>query len=188
MQQLFTVMLYTGLRPAEARGLRWADVQLDGAAPSLQVRQQIVELMGKRRVSGDPKSRRGRRSVPLIPLALAALRAQKRHVAELRMHAGPQWQDRDLVFPNELGLPLVSRTVRDHFAKIAKRAAITDATPHTLRHSTGTFLLAAGVPDRIVQAILGHGSAAMTRHYQHVLPAMLSDAGARLADFLAATS
>ena len=41
---------------------------------------------------------------------------------------------------------------------------------------------------RIVQAILGHGSAAMTRHYQHVLPAMLTDAGDRLASFFAATS
>jgi len=34
-----------------------------------------------------------------------------------------------------------------------------------------------------VQEILGHGSAAMTRHYQHVTSSMLSDAGTRLAAF-----
>jgi len=89
-------------------------------------------------------------------------------------------------FPGELGQPLVSRTLRDHFTRIAAQAGVEGATPHTLRHSTGTFLLAAGVPDRIVQAILGHGSAAMTRHYQHVLPSMLADAGQRLALFLEA--
>ena len=40
--------------------------------------------------------------------------------------------------------------------------------------------------DRIVQAILGQRSAAMTGCYQQGLPAMLSDAGARLAQFLEA--
>ena len=188
MEQLFTTMLYTGLRPAEGRGLRWADVQLAGTTAAIQVRQQMLELKGQGRVAGDPKSQHGRRDIPLIPQALTALQAQRRHVAELRLHAGPLWQDHDLVFPDALGSPLVSRTVRDHFARIAGRAGVADATPHTLRHSTGTFLLAAGVPDRVVQAILGHGSAAMTRHYQHVLPTMLSDAGARLAQFLQATS
>jgi integrase len=188
MGYMFATALYTGLRPGEVRGLRWADVQLDGPAPAVEVRQQIVELKGRHRVVGEPKSKHGRRTIPLIPPALGALRAQKRRVAELHMHAGPQWQNRDLVFPNELGQPLVSRTVRDHFARVARQAGIVDATPHTLRHSTGTFLLAAGVSDRVVQSILGHGSAAMTRHYQHVLPAMLSDAGTRLAHFLEATS
>jgi integrase len=121
-----------------------------------------------------PKSKHGRRSIPLIPLAIAALQAQRSHLAEL-----PVRHVRDL-FPADSGEPLVAR--------IARQAGIKDATPHTLRHSTGTFLLAAGVPDRIVQAILGHGSADMTRHYQHVLPSMLIDAGARLAQFWEATS
>jgi integrase len=39
MEQLFAAMLATGLRPAEARGLRWTDVKLDGPSPSIQVRQ-----------------------------------------------------------------------------------------------------------------------------------------------------
>jgi len=220
-EHLFTTMLATGLRPAEARGLRWSDVQL--AAPALKVRQQIVELQAgpidrtrrceatthrgrrcmkspiagqplcalhsgrpKRREAAEPKSRHGRRDVALIPLAISALQAQRRRVAELRLRAGSLWRDHDLVFPGAFGEPLLSRTVQDHFARIAARAGVADATPHTLRHSTGTYLLAAGVPDRVVQAILGHGSAAMTRHYEHVLPAMLTDAGTRLAQFFGA--
>jgi integrase len=64
--------------------------------------------------------------------------------------------------------PWYGHGAQDHFTRISRRAGIIDATPHTLRHMTGTFLLAAGVPDRTVQAILGHGLAAMTDHYQHV--------------------
>ena len=141
-----------------------------------------------RPISQSPKSQHGKRSVPLVPQAIRALHAHWLRALEMRLHACPLWTDYDLVFPTELGEPLRALRVRDHFARIAKRAAIMDATPHALRHSTGTFLLAAGVPDRIVQAILGHGSAAMTRHYEHVPPTVLGDAGARLAEFLAATS
>jgi len=188
MRNLFATMLATGLRPGEARGLRWADVK----ASSIEVRQQVLELKdetpttSKRkrariRTFGAPKSTHGRRSIPLIPMAQAALQAQRSQVAEMPLR-GVQ----DLVFPGADGQPLCARTVRDHFARIARAAGISDATPHTLRHSTGTYLLAAGVPDRIVQAILGHGSAAVTRQYQHVLPSMLVEAGERLAEFWAA--
>ncbi|HEY1294700.1 MAG TPA: site-specific integrase [Chloroflexota bacterium] len=189
MELLFQTMLATGLRPGEARGLRWIDVQLDVEPPALHVRQQVLELKDdtpggkqrrrpRKRVFDAPKSIHGRRSVPLIPLAITALRAQRERARELPLR-GVQ----DLVFPSESGQPLVGRTVRDHFARIARQARIAGATPHTLRHSTGTYLLAAGVPDRVVQAILGHGSAAVTRHYQHVLPSMLAEAGAQLARF-----
>jgi integrase len=47
---------------------------------------------------------------------------------------------------------------------------------------------AAGVPEWTVRAILGHGSAAMTRRYLHVLPTMLTDAGARLDAFFTAAA
>ena len=167
MEYLFMLMLATGLRPGEARGLPWAAV----GAETLEVRQQSIDLG---RALAAPKSRHGRRTVPLVPLAQQALSAQRQR---------PLRGLYDLVFPAADGRPLASRTVRDHFVVIAERASIVGATPHSLRHSTGTYLLAAGVPDRVVQEILGHGSAAMTRHYQHVTSSMLSDAGTRLAAF-----
>ena len=167
MEFLFMLMLATGLRPGEARGLPWSAV----GAETLEVRQQSIDLG---RTLAAPKSRHGRRTVPLVPLAQQALSAQRQT---------PLRGLYDLVFPAANGRPLASRTVRDHFAQLAERAGIVGATPHSLRHSTGTYLLAAGVPDRVVQEILGHGSAAMTRHYQHVTSSMLSDAGTRLAAF-----
>jgi len=172
-EYLFATMLATGLRPGEARGLGWATVHLDRAV--LEVRQQSIDM---NRSLASPKSRHGRRHVPLVPLALWALEQQK--ARPVRALSG-------LVFAADDGRPPAARTIRSHFDSICARAGIEGATPHTLRHSTGTYLLAAGVPDRVVQEILGHGSAAMTRHYQHVTDSMLGDAGARLGAFLGAS-
>jgi integrase len=54
-------------------------------------------------------------------------------------------------------------------------------------HSAATYLMAAGVPDRVVMEILGHGSLAVTSRYEHVMSTMLSDAAERLARVLPGT-
>jgi len=173
-EYLFATMLATGLRPGEARGLAWTAVHLDRGV--LEVRQQSIDM---NRELAAPKSRHGRRWVPLMPLAAWALEQQR--ARPVRALSG-------LCFAAEDGLPPAARTIRDHFDAICLRAGIVGATPHTLRHSAGTYLLGAGVPDRVVQDILGHGSAVMTRHYQHVTPDMLTEAGARLAAYWTATA
>jgi integrase len=52
--------------------------------------------------------------------------------------------------------------------------------PHDLRHTTATYLLHAGVDLRIVMEIMGWSQVSMLSRYEHVLPAMLDDAAARL--------
>ena len=63
---LFELLATTGLRISEAIALRWSDLHLDGPAPRLQVSRAIVKG-----VVGAPKSRHGKRLVPL-PFELAA--------------------------------------------------------------------------------------------------------------------
>jgi integrase len=177
---LFPVMLATGLRLGEALGLRWQDVNLDGQ--QLQVRNQMLEVTGKGRYLSEPKSQHGRRTIPLIPAAVASLRAQHARMLERRMHAAALWHEQDLVFIDELGEPIVARRAQRSFNRALKSAGLpTTYTPHSLRHSAATYLLAAGVPDRVVMEILGHGSTAMTTHYEHVMSTMLTDAADRLA-------
>lgn len=187
-EYLFTTMLATGLRIGEALGLRWRNVDVDARVPTLHVREQAVEVRGMGRALGDPKSRTGRRTVPLITAAVEALRAQKDRQVFQRRNAADLRQDNDLVFPDELGGLLAHQRAATQFKRLCAQAGIgTGYTLHSLRHSAGTYLTAAGVPDRVVMEILGHSSPDMTRHYQHVVSSMLEDAGRRLDAFFPST-
>jgi integrase len=184
LEHLFTTMLATGLRIGEALGLQWRNVDLETRVPVLYVRQQAVELKRVGRRLDEPKSQTGKRPVPLIRVAVEALRAQHDRQAFVRRTAGDLWTDNDLVFPDELGGLLPYHRAAAHFKRLCARAGIQGRyTPHCLRHSAGTYLTAAGVPDRVVMEILGHSSPDMTRHYQHVVGSMLEDAGRRLDAF-----
>jgi hypothetical protein len=72
-------------------------------AGSLRVRHTLTWMAGKPRVLADPKSERGRRVVPLIAAATAALRAQRDRQAFMRATVGGAWRENDLVFTDELG-------------------------------------------------------------------------------------
>ena len=60
--------------------------------------------------------------------------------------------------PNELGR-LLARFAR----KIARRAGVSDFTPHDLRRTAGSDMLDAGADLAVVADILGHSSVDVTR-------------------------
>jgi len=144
----------------------------------------MLTIRGEGRSFDEPKSRTGRRTVPLIGHAAQALRDQRDYQTFKRRAADDLWQDLDLVFPDELGQPMTYERARKQLRLLCAKAGIPAGyTPHCLRHSTGTYLTAAGVPDRVVMEIVGHSSPEMKRRYQHVMGTMLEDAGRRLEAF-----
>jgi integrase len=177
-EHLITAALGTGLRKGELLGLRWQDVDVDRGR--LHVRQALEWRNGRPWRFVDPKSESGRRTIPLIGPAAAALRAQRLRVAEMRL-AAEQWTDLDLVFPSELGTPIHPSNVNREFKKLLALAGLpTHHRVHNLRHSTATYLLAAGVNQRIVMQMMGWSQLSMLVRYQHVLDPMLDEAAERL--------
>ena len=187
MEHLFALMLATGLRPAEARGLPVGQRQArrtspghrrSPAGPQKSCSDDSPRVGEHRRrpqvrVFGTPKSKHGRRTKS----------RSSRWPSRRCMHNSGVWLStrcdtcRISCFrPRRVSRSSVARSPTISNGS-AQRPASRAPRAHTLRHSTGTFLLAARqCLRRVVQAILGHGSAAMTRHYQHVLPSMLADA------------
>lgn len=110
---LYDLAAYSGLRRAELCGLRWSDIDPDGAG--IQIRQTIIELSrgqarpveltcptcGREHVGQHfkrPKSRKGRRWVPLAPPAQEALIAHRAAQAQERAEFGGDYREHDLVF------------------------------------------------------------------------------------------
>lgn len=180
LEHLFEFLLATGLRLGEALALRWTDVHLE--LGTVTVRYTLERLPGSPWRLIEPKSTSGRRSLPLIGPAMTTLKAQQVLVAQMRSRL-PEgvWHDLDFVFPAANGEPLDGTNVLHEFKKLLRVAGLPKTyRVHDLRHSTATYLLAAGAPVRTAMEFLGHSQISMTMRYQHVLPAMLGDAAARL--------
>ena len=75
LEALYSVALALGLRQGEALGLRWQDIDLDAGV--LHVRVALQRIHGEKARLVEPKTRQGRRSLPLPPPIVAQLRAHR---------------------------------------------------------------------------------------------------------------
>jgi len=186
LEALFLLAATTGLRRGELLALRWKDVDLDNAV--VVVARQLTEVAG-RKMFGDLKTKASRRVVPLLPVAVEALRQHRKRQLEERMAAGPYWQDEDLVFTTHLGGPLQPNNItRRTFPDLLKKAGIDreGVSFHSLRHTTATMLLMGGAGVKDVQGILGHARADMTvNRYAHIVEESKRQAVEKAADLLA---
>ncbi len=77
--------------------------------------------------------------------------------------------DNNFLFVNRYGNPITIHGIEEIYKKYAKKAQINaKSTPHYLRHTFATNLLANGADLRSVQEILGHASVATTQIYTEV--------------------
>jgi integrase len=174
---LWLVLLLTGMRIGEAVALTWDDVDLAGA-------RLIVRKSYRRAIAGpiisEPKTKRGRRTIPLGEQAVTALQAQRTRTRELRLKA-VQWEKLDLVFPNTWGRYLRADKVLRAFKAVLMSAGLPERRLHDLRHTYATDLYAADVHPRSVQELLGHSRLDMTNDlYTGSVPDALREAVERL--------
>jgi integrase len=174
----------TGMRRGEVLGLRWRDLDLEGARASLS--QTVIEGDGAPRFS-ITKNGRGR-SVALDPVTVDALREHRKAQVAERMLLGPAWQELDLVFCREDGSPVWPRSFSRAFGRHAAAAGLPVIRLHDLRHTWATLALGAGVHPKIVQERLGHAAISITLDvYSHAIPAMHEDAADRVAALFSAS-
>ena len=146
---ILELMYATGSRVSELAGLKVRDVHLD---------ERYCLCHGK----GDKD-----RVVPLGRRAIAAVQVYlDGERPELAARRDPP-SSRLLLSPR--GRPLRRERIWELVKKYAAQInAPPEVSPHTLRHSFATHLLAGGADLRLVQEMLGHASIATTQIYTHV--------------------
>jgi integrase len=160
LSALFELVVDTGTRRGEFTGLRWIDVDLDNGV--IDVTHTRVTI-GWEVIDETPKSEAGERSVPISQSTVAALRKWRAQQSRERLAWGEAWVDSGLVFTREDGSPLHPGVVSNHFRRLAYDAGLPPVALHGMRHGSATYLLAAGVDVKVVQARLGHSTSTLTR-------------------------
>ncbi len=149
-QAALTLIWGSGLRISEALGLRQHDAPLD----------QVIRVTGK----GDKQ-----REVPVLPVARDAV---ERYRALCPYAPGRN----DALFLGARGAALNPRLLQKAMATARMALGLPpSATPHALRHSFATQLLAAGGDLRAIQELLGHASLSTTQVYTGVDEARLME-------------
>jgi len=139
---LFILAVTTGVRQGELLGLRWRDLDLDDGGVA-RVRQSIQRAQRGRQV-GDPKTEQSRRDVEIIAPARQALLGHRRRQAALRLAAGGEWADPDLVFTDEMGVALNPARVSRRFRAFMKDLGMDTIPFKNLRHTFATLHLDTG--------------------------------------------
>jgi len=152
---LLEVLYACGLRASETIGLDLADVEL---------RQGFLRARGK----GSKE-----RIVPLGRKAIAAVSVYRRSGRPKLV--GDRHEAR--LFVNFRGGPLSRQGLYKIVQRHARSAGLAgQMSPHTLRHSFATHLLAGGCDLRAVQEMLGHADISTTQMYTHLSDERLKDA------------
>jgi integrase len=171
---LFELMLACGLRPEEAIGLQWADLELTANRGVVRVRRVIHFPQGGGWSWEEPKTQSSERVI-VFPAELAQkLTEHRKTQLEAKLKVGQFWRNNDLVFASPVGEPERRTTLWRHFKKVLEVAGLPMAiTPYDLRHAFVTFSLMAGVDAKTASREAGHAKVSFTLdRYGHVLEEM----------------
>lgn len=167
-EALFTLALSTGMRKGEVLGLRWSDVDLDNG--TLHVTKTLQRINQQYRLV-DPKTELSGRVVPLPPIAVEALKAQRAKQSALELKAKPgHWMNTlSLVFTTAYGAPQDGSVVTHEFQDVCDKAGLPVIRFHDLRHSFVSLVGGTGVDVAVVSKMIGHSTITLTLNtYRHV--------------------
>jgi integrase/recombinase XerC len=150
---LFSLLYGSGLRIAEALALNVAEAPRPGS-------DDMLRVLGK---GSKP------RIVPVLPAVREAIAAWLRHHPGSGTPTAPLFVG---VRGERLNPGVAQRTLRN-FRRL--NGLPEHATPHALRHSFATHLLAGGADLRTIQDLLGHASLSTTQRYTAVDTAQLME-------------
>jgi len=172
---LIRVVVFTGLRSSELRGLTWADVDVGDRTLTVSQRADRWNDIGA------PKSDAGRRTVPIGPALASMLKRWK-----LQCPPSPT----NLVFPNQRKRPISQHRIIDLFLAVQVEAGLALSVGkgdqpiwkaryglHDLRHAAASAWIKQGIDLKRLQVWIGHATIQLTIDtYGHLITDAQGDA------------
>lgn len=182
--------VFTGFRASELRGLPWSAVDLKAGTIS------VVQRADSENKIGPPKTRAGRRTIPIPPKLISILR-------EWKLRCPPSEQN--LVFPSDVGTPIFYQNLINWVlepllaaAELTRAATGTDRSPrktsdgipilegkysmHDFRHAAASLWIKQRVDPKRIQRWMGHSSIQVTFDtYGHLFERAEAEAAIMLA-------
>lgn len=170
-RNLLQFALWTGLRTSELVALEWGDI--DWLRGEVRISRGLTRAAKEAEL---PKTAAGLRDVKLLPMALAALQAQKEHTAL----AGAQ-----IFHDPRYGKPFDGdQAIRKSFwIPTLRRAGVRYRNPYQTRHTYASMMLSAGEHPMWVAKQMGHSSWVMiARVYGRWIPNADDTSGSKAAE------
>jgi integrase len=171
-QALWGTALYAGLRRGELMALKWKDVDL--ATGRIRIERSYDPGSGQ---MVEPKSRAGRRTVP-IPGVLRDL------LIDHKLNSG---DTSELVFGATPERPFSDSALVQRARRAWARSGLDPLGLHEARHTFASLMIAAGVNAKALSTYMGHSSITITLdRYGHLMPGNEDEAAALMDTYLEA--
>jgi integrase len=144
-RDFYMALCYTGARFGEITHLEWQHIDFENKTIHIEDRPAYRTKTRKSRI------------IPIHPKLLTTLK-----------HRSEQ-KDSTFVFPSPVDKSKPIRTLNRGFNKLKERLNIAgEKTLHSFRHSFASHLAERGVPDSVIQQMMGHSRVSMTHQYQKI--------------------
>lgn len=154
------LLFLTGLRPSEAAGLQWGDIDLAHRRLHVRRSRHLYDY-------GAPKTESARRTVELPEVAVQALvTIQPLHVAPQPLHVAPEMP----VFTGTTGNPIEPKAFSEHWYDCLRALGLRQRGLYCTKDTFVTRVLQAGAKIAWLEAQTGVNYATLRRHYGQWMP------------------
>lgn len=160
----FLTLALSGIRKGELAGLRWNDIDFKKHAITILRSRSNKKL-------GPPKSDNGYRSIVVNKVLIEQLKRYKAWCAQVKWSKGTTLKDDDYVFINRYTYEPISDTYLNDAldAIFEERPDLPKITPHGLRHTYSSILIANKTPVVTVAKLIGDHPTTVNNVYAHSL-------------------